>query len=403
MPSVALEEILNAARPGVSLEQQLYTSDAIFRQDLDLVFGRNWLYAGHLARIPRPGDYFTFELGTESLIIIRSDQDQIHAVWNVCRHRGSRICTEPAGSARTLVCPYHQWAYARDGRLLKARLMQDATSPGRYDLARAEVRILEGLIFVHLGDETQDFAEFQRLMEPRLRHHVLESARLAHLRTYEIKANWKLVLENSRECYHCGAGHPQYCRAVGFAAAIGSPDLAQQDARLRQLKPSSEQDPGIESAEVPFTPHGWYHFRRFRLRSDFVTESMDGRAVAPLMGSLPGWDTGSFAIVTLPNLLLEANSDYVMTLRITPAGPQRTLAEVCWFVHGDAREGIDYDVDRLTEFWRLTSEQDWKLCEDNQLGVNSSRYVPGPYGPDERGVEHFVRWYLHQLQPRQER
>ncbi len=400
--SVDLEEIVKAAKPGLTLEQKFYTSEAVLNRDLSCVFGRNWLYAGHVARIPAPGDFFTFELGDESLIIIRDEKEQVWAVWNVCRHRGSRICTEPAGSARALVCPYHQWAYAKDGRLLKARLMQDSIPPGDYDLARAKVRILEGLIFVHLGAEPQDFAEFQRLMEPRLHQHDLQSARLAHIRTYGIKANWKLVVENSRECYHCGVGHPQYCRAVGFAAAIGSPNLAQQDTALRQPRPSGEHDLDIERAEVPFTPHGWYHFRRFSLRPGFVTESMDGRPVAPLMGSLPGWDSGSFAIVTLPNLLLEANSDYVMTLRITPTGSQQTSAEVCWFVRGDAREGFDYDVHHLTEFWRLTSEQDWKLCEDNQLGVNSSRYVPGPYGPDERGVEHFVRWYLHQLRSEQE-
>ena len=400
--SVDFEEIVKAAKPGLTLEQKFYTSESVLQQDLSCVFGCNWLYAGHVARIPRPGDFFTFELGDESLIIIRDEQEQVHAVWNVCRHRGTRICTEPAGCPRVLVCPYHQWAYARDGRLLKARLMQDAISPGDHGLARAEVRILDGLIFLHRGDEPQDFAEFRRLMEPRLHLHDLRSARLAHLRTYDIRANWKLVVENSRKCYHCGVGHPQCCRAVGFAAALGSPDLAQEEVALHNPRPNGEHDPSFENAEIPFTPHGWYHFRRSSLRLTFVTESMDGRPVAPLMGSLPSWDTGSFAIVTLPNLLLEANSDYVMTLRITPAGPQRTLAEVCWLVRGEAREGMNYDVECLIEFWRLTSEQDWKLCEDNQLGVNSRRYVPGPYGPDERGVEHFVKWCLHQLQPRRE-
>ena len=125
---------------------------------------------------------------------------------------------------------------------------------------------------------------------------------------------------------------------------------------------------------------------------------MDGEPVAPLMGRLPQRDVGVFAVVTLPNLLLEASSDYVMTLRLIPKSPVLTEAEVSWLVREDAKEGVDYDVDRLTQFWRLTSEQDWKLCEDNQKGVNSSKYRPGAYGPTESGVEHFVQWYTKQLE-----
>jgi Rieske 2Fe-2S family protein len=127
---------------------------------------------------------------------------------------------------------------------------------------------------------------------------------------------------------------------------------------------------------------------------------MDGNPVAPVMGTLPNAQTGVFAIVTLPNLLLEANRDYVMTLRLAPKAPQLTQAEVCWLVRSDAQEGVDYDVRRLTEFWRLTSEQDWVLCENNQKGVNSSKYIPGVYAPSEAGVEHFVQWYIEQLQPK---
>ena len=102
-------------------------------------------------------------------------------------------------------------------------------------------------------------------------------------------------------------------------------------------------------------------------------------------------------VVTLPNLLLEASPDYVMTLALFPAGPSRTTAHVCWLVRDDAVEGTDYTVDRLTEFWRLTLEQDWKLCENNQAGVNSHFYTPGPYAPDEAGVAGFIEWYLGQV------
>ena len=235
------------------------------------------------------------------------------------------------------------------------------------------------------------------LIAPRLRLHALPSARIAHVKTYDIEANWKLVVENSRECYHCGTGHPQYCQAVGFAASIGSRELAEADAALHAERQVALDAHGINPTPVTFQSGGWFHFRRFFLRNGMSTESMDGQPVAPLMGAVPSHDSGMFALVTLPNLLLEASPDYVMTLALFPISPTRTRALVTWLVRGDAREGIDYKVERLTEFWRLTSEQDWKLCEGNQAGVNSRFYEPGPYAPDERGVEHFVRWYLNHM------
>ena len=391
-----IQETLAGRRPGYSLERMLYTSAEVHEADLRRIFFKNWLFAGHISRIPNRGDYFTAELGDESIIVIRGEQGEVHGLLNVCRHRGSRICTRPEGTARTLVCPYHQWAYATDGRLLKARLMDglDAESHG---LHKVHLQVLAGLIFICLADTPPEFEGFRRAMEPRLRHHGLESAKICKIARYELKANWKLVIENSRECYHCGGAHPQYCKAVGFAAAIGSEQMAMQEAAITEEQKARLKGLGLETEEVPFLPESWYHYRRFSLRPGAVTESVDGKPVAPLMGNLPDWETGAFAIVTLPSLLLEANSDYVMALSIVPLGAQLTRAEVTWLVRDGARECVDYDVERVTEFWRLTSEQDWRLCEDNQLGVISSRYEPGPYGSHERGVEHFAQWYVRQM------
>ena len=278
--------------------------------------------------------------------------------------------------------------------------MPDGFELGKHGLFRARIEILQGLIFISGADHPPEFEPFRQSMEVRLRTHALSGAKIAHTQEYEIAANWKLVVENSRECYHCGVAHPQYCKAVSFAAAVGSQTAQAESASAETAARERLQSLGLPVEEVPFLPDSWYHYRRFFLRPDHLTESMDGKPVAPLMGSLPDRDTGVFAIVTLPNLLLEANGDYVMTLRLTPVAPQRTRAQVSWLVRGDAQAGIDYDLDRLTEFWRLTSEQDWTLCENNQRGVNSSKYIPGPYAPTEAGVEHFVQWYIKQVQVR---
>jgi Rieske 2Fe-2S family protein len=398
----SLQELIEARKPGFSLEQPFYTSEAVFQEDMKRVFLHHWLFAGHIGRVPKGGDYFTLELGQESIVIIRDEHLQLHALWNVCRHRGSRICLEPEGTAKQLVCPYHQWVYRPDGSLLSARLMPDDFNVSSHGLFRAHVQVVAGLIFVSAADVPPDFDSFRESMEPRLRPHDLAGAKIAHRERYEIAANWKLVVENSRECYHCGIAHPQYCKAVGFAAAIGSEARKDENASIEKEHGPRLRELGLEIGEVPFPPNGWYHYRRFFPRPGFVTESMDGYPVAPLMGTLPERDIGISALVTLPNLLLEASSDYVMTLRLLPKTPLLTEAEVCWLVRGDAREGFDYSIDRLTEFWRLTSNQDWELCENNQSGLNSSRYVPGAYSPSEGGVEHFVQWYLRQLTVSQE-
>ncbi|HVZ19349.1 MAG TPA: aromatic ring-hydroxylating dioxygenase subunit alpha [Terriglobales bacterium] len=391
-------DLLQRRQAGYGLDPTFYTSDSIFQKDIENVFLENWLFAGHANRIPNPGDYFLFEVANESFIVIRDAQMRVHALVNVCRHRGSRICIEGEGTARSLVCPYHQWVYRHDGALLNARFMPEDFDVAKNGLFRAHVEVLEDLIFISSSNHPPDFEPFRRAMEPRLRPHDLPRARIAHKQEYEIAANWKLVVENSRECYHCGVAHPQYCKAVRFAAAVGS-EKAQAEASSAEAQAREEaQSLGLPVEEIPFLPDTWYHYRRFFLRPGHVTESMDGKPVAPLMGTIPNHDTGVFAIVTLPNLLLEASGDYVMTLCLTPKAPQLTSAEVTWLVRGDAQEGIDYDVGRLTKFWRLTSEQDWMLCENNQKGINSAKYIPGVYAPSETGVEHFVQWYIKQLQ-----
>jgi Rieske 2Fe-2S family protein len=394
--SAGLEDLVERQRLGWSLERDFYTSPEIHEADVRRVFLRAWLYAGHVSQIPAPGDYFLYPVAGESLIVIRGEDGRVRALFNVCRHRGSRICSEAAGRKTRLVCPYHQWVYGSDGALRSARLMPDLDPKG-FGLHAAALRICEGLIFVRLSGDDGAFEAFDRDLAPRLAPYGLERAKVAREVVYDVRANWKLVLENSRECYHCGKGHPQYCRAVGFAAAVDSARQAEETKLKDRERDERLRARGIVPDPLPYYPGSWYHARRFSLRDGYVSESMDGRPVAPLMGSLEDRDPGGLAVVVLPNLLLEASADYVMTLRFTPVTPVSTQARVQWLVRDDAVEGRDYDLARLTEFWKVTCEQDWKLCEDNQAGVASRRYEPGPYAPDERGVKHFVQWYLSRL------
>jgi nitrite reductase/ring-hydroxylating ferredoxin subunit len=201
-----------AYRPGFSLPRPFYTDAQVFELDLERVFYRRWLFAGHACQVPRPCDYFTFDVGSDSLIVIRGDDGQVRALFNTCRHRGSRVCLEPAGRAAKLVCPYHQWVYERDGSLSGARWMGDDFNRSRYPLHWAHVQVLAGLIFVCLAEEPPDFEPARRAIERHARPHRLDRARACHVEDYAVRANWKVLFKNNRECYHCTHGHPEFCR-----------------------------------------------------------------------------------------------------------------------------------------------------------------------------------------------
>jgi len=179
-PELDLRGLIDARRPGWSLEQPFYTSAAVLRYDLDRVFRRYWLFGGFSLQLPRPGDYVTMEIDNESIVIIRGDDGQARALYNVCRHRGSHLCTEASGHVKKLVCPYHQWVYERDGRLAAARLMPEEFDRSAFGLHAAHLREVEGLIFVSLADEPPSFDAAERAYAPYLKPYALARTKIAH-------------------------------------------------------------------------------------------------------------------------------------------------------------------------------------------------------------------------------
>ncbi len=398
--SGGFEDLLRGRVLGKSLDKEFYVDKAVFEKDLSKVFHNNWLFAGHSCEIRKSGDYFTFEVGEESLLILRDKSGDVRAFFNVCRHRGSKIATEPCGHAKALVCPYHQWVYALDGSLTNARLMGDNFDKDDYRLRSAEVREVAGLIFVCLApdESTPDFGHFFRAIEPQLRPHGLEKGKVVVRHHYEVRANWKTLIENNRECYHCRVSHPEFCMSnydLGLPGDLRSDDgydalLDSEYRRWREL--------GLSPGEISF-PGGYpYRVSRFPLKEGFVTESLDGSRVGPLMGDLSDQQVGSLRLITLPNFWAHANCDYAMTTRLTPVSADVTRVLVSFLVHEDAVEGKDYDPDQVAYVWKTTSEQDWELCENNYAGIKSVAYEPGPLSEvTESSVESFLQWYLDRL------
>jgi Rieske 2Fe-2S family protein len=394
-------------RPGWTLPGKLHSDEAIYRADLDRVWRRGWLFAGHTCEISKPGDYFTLQVDADSIIVIRGQDGSLHGLHNVCRHRGSLICSEPSGHASRLVCPYHQWAYGLDGALLSCRGMHDLDK-SQFGLKQVHVREAGGLIYLSLAADPAPFEPAHELLAPLARPQGFDRAKVAKTVDYLVKANWKLVWENNRECYHCNLNHPQYIKANfdHYNADDTSPRIKRE---INGVVARSEKKWAATGLAPTHTRTGmtqfpdaekniWFSANRTPLVDGYVSESMDGKRVAPLMGDYQDADVGTLRIRTLPNFWNHSSCDHAVSTRLLPAGPQLTAIRVWWLVDAKAEEGRDYQLEKLMPFWQLTSEQDWEICERQQRGVNSSAFTPGPYSTyKEYNVDGFVRWYLSQL------
>ncbi|RYG29360.1 MAG: aromatic ring-hydroxylating dioxygenase subunit alpha, partial [Chitinophagaceae bacterium] len=324
-------------------------------------------------------------------IVIRGNKGEVYAHYNTCRHRGSLICLEEKGRAPKLVCPYHQWVYDKDGSLVNARLMPDDFDKSEHGLHPVKVEVTGGFIFISLSDNPPPFRKVADDYFPFLAPYKIEEAKVAFKKTYELRTNWKLVAENFRECYHCGPAHPEYCSAV-----IGANMKESATEVLEERKVEWEKS-GLATNNVEFENDSFHFAIRYPLRPGVVSYSTDGTKVAIPMGDHKDYNAGVLGLVVLPNFWMDAVSDYMWTMRVTPVSPSKTMIELAWLVDKNAVEGEHYTLDHLTEFWKITGEQDWELCENNFAGIESSHYQPGPYAPIEIDVVKFVDWYLDRL------
>jgi len=404
-----VKALLASCHPGWSLPREFYSDEAIYRLDLEKIWRRGWLFAGHSCEIANPGDYFTLRVDTDPILVIRSEDGIARAFHNVCRHRGSLLCARERGHAARLVCPYHQWTYRDDGTLQACRGMQEELDKAAFGLHAIHTREVEGLIYLSLAPKPPDFDKAHAAFEAVLKPQGLSRAKVARSVDYQIAANWKLVWENNRECYHCSANHPQYIKANFDHYNVGDSSgrvRARIQAQVRRSEARwaacglavSHKEIGMTRFPDP-DANIWYSANRTALVEDWVSESMDGRQVAPLMGDYQDADVGTVRARTLPNFWNHSSCDHAVSTRLLPAGPQLTLARVTWLVHQDAVEGRDYTLNELMPFWQLTSEQDWEICRNQQAGVNSTACTPGPYSTTkEYNVDAFIRWYVKVVQ-----
>jgi glycine betaine catabolism A len=380
-------------KSGYSLDREFYADPNFYRLDLENIWYRDWLFVGHDCELPKPGSYVTLQVGDYPVLVVRDGQKNIRAFHNSCRHRGSRICSAAKGTAAKLVCPYHQWTYELDGRLLFARDMGADFKPAEFGLRPVHCETVGGYIFVSLAEQPLSFQPVRAMVEPYLAPHRLTEAKVAFEMTIVEQGNWKLTWENNRECYHCAGSHPELCRTYPEAPGATGVD-AHDDPEIK------EHWDRCEAAGLPskFVIDGLGQFRtaRMPLLRDAVSYTMSGKAAVrrPLSDTVQTPKIGTMLLFHYPSTWNHVLGDHAVSFRVLPKGPTETEVTTKWLVHKDAVEGVDYSLDEMTKVWIATNDQDRRIIEENQIGILSPVYTPGPYSAlHEGGVIQFVDWY----------
>ena len=389
-----IAELSAARKPGHDLQRDFYRDPDIYERDVQRIFLNSWLYAGHQSEIPKVGNYILFDFADESVIICRSEAHEIHALLNVCRHRGSRVCLESSGCESRLVCRYHGWTYGLDGSLKGAAQMPESFDKGQYGLKKIHLKVLHGMIFVNFATDPVSFETIEKEMSHCLAPYCIEQAKVAHRHSYPIAANWKLAVANYCECYHCRASHPEYSQAHALAIP-------------EDRWPDSEQEVNKAAAKAGFCndifDRTWLdagqlgterEHDRYPLLRGHLTGSRDGQPLAPLMGEIKAFVGAATDIQVGPVLFGLAYSDHIVLYRFTPVDIHSTICEVSWLVNASAEEGRDYQLEDLTWLWDVTTIADQHIIERNQEGVNSRFFEPGPFSNMEEFANRFVDWYL---------
>ena len=391
--SSALLDLLGRSSPGHTLPQPFYTDTRLYDFDVAVIFTRCWLLIGFEVELPQPGSYLSTTIGPNPILVVRGRDGVVRGFHNTCRHRGSQICAEGRGSTPRLVCPYHRWTYDLDGRLLRATRMPEDFSTAEHGLQPIRVELLAGCIYVALSDAVPDFAPFRAAAAPLLAPYRLSESKVAFESTLIERANWKLVMENARECYHCAASHPEL--KTSFPVHIGQGfDFGASDHNRRYHERMVEL--GLPTAP---SMGNWWHIGRYPLNPGMQSLSIDGRPlVARRLIDLDEPHIGGLRWANEPNSFCHALPEYAFMFTAIPTGPQETRVVSKWLVHRDAVEGVDFRIADLTEMWTKTNLQDRELAENNQRGVNSLGYRPGPFSPDaEEFAIRFNDWYRDTL------
>lgn len=409
-PAKSHRDLLAQRQPGHGLPGDLYGRQDVFATDLEIFYNRHWIVVGVTADIPEPGDVSTLDIGKASIILVRDDNEQIRAFRNVCRHRGARLKEAGKSTVGMLVCPYHQWTYDLDGQLKHAAHMGKDFDASCHSLLPVAVRVVGAHILVCLSEDSpQDIDMLIAEMTARFAPYALQHSKIAHESEIIENGNWKLVIENNRECYHCAAGHPELTASFlpedfGVCTDGMSAESLQALANYQEKNAAARQDwesqghlcAAVEHLEEDNTTQ--FRSQRLVIANHGESQTLTTRvACTRLLGDLHRRDLGDVHFWT-HNSWTHVMSDHAVVSYLIPLGPDQTLVRTKWLVHAEAVEGVDYDLETLIEVWQATNLQDARLVALTHRGTQDPAYVPGPFSTfTETYVEQFTRWYAARL------
>ena len=356
---------------ATTLPGRYYCAADVFERETEQIFREQWLCVATASRIPETGDWVRVELEGDSILVIRGDDGRIQAFHNMCRHRGTRLCAEAGGHFKKfVVCPYHAWAYGLDGSLARAPHMEGVECFNQEELGLVEIptTLWEGQVFVNLGENPSPFETLLPALINKFTRWDLPHLSSVHNTTYEIEANWKLVIQNYSECYHCPALHPQ----------------------LNRLTPFRDSSNDLTEGNVLGGP--------MHLSKNAHSMTMSGQTCGLPLGDLAGEELRDVHYYVLfPNMFLSLMPDYALVHRIHRLGVTRTRIECEWLFRTEAVQATGFNPSDAIEFWDVTNRQDWEVSEESQKGIGSRAYRPGPYSNFESMIAELDRTYLAQL------
>lgn len=346
----------------MTLPQRYYTDSDVHRAEMDRFFFGRWMCAGREEQAANAGDYFLVELEGESVIVTRDTSGELRAHFNVCRHRGTRMCTEHSGSFASgkIRCPYHAWTYGLDGTLLGAPHMGEDFDRADYPLKPVAVDTWQGFVFLNFSEAPGSLAEQLAPLTEAFAPWSMSELRMHRRVVYDVRANWKLIVANYNECLHCPPVHPALNKLTDY---LGADNVAPSP---HYIGGSMGFKPGIET----MSPDG---VRR--------------REYLPGLGEAERKQVAYYAIY--PNLLLSLHPDYIMTHTLWPRGVDRTEIVCEFHFHPAEMAKPGFVADDAIAFWDLTNREDWRISELSQLGIGSRGYTPGPYSRREELLQAF--------------
>ncbi|HEY3886333.1 MAG TPA: aromatic ring-hydroxylating dioxygenase subunit alpha [Vicinamibacterales bacterium] len=351
-----------------TLPARYYIDRGFFQRELDGLFGSMWFCAGRSEEVSRPGQFVVREVNGFNIIVARHAGGAMRAFHNVCRHRGTRLCTESSGQfAGSIQCPYHAWTYDLDGSLIGAPHMDEVPhfQKSDYPLRAVHADEWDGHVFLNLSDRSEPLASQLGALVEKFRPWQMDRLRLGRRIVYDVKANWKLIVQNYNECLHCPNLHPALNKLSHY----------------------------LSGENEPFRPA--YMGGRMDLRPGVETLSMNGACPRTFLPALAPEDRRRvYYYAIFPNLLLSLHPDYMLTHTLWPLAPDRT-ANVCeWHFHPSELARERFDPSDCVEFWDMTNRQDWHVCELSQAGISSPAYTPGPYSNREDLLYAFDRFIV---------